>query len=88
MVSVQGVGGPPGATWGLTGGWEAGARGQESEVEHSESRAGRMGVRADSSFGYILRFHPKCHFLPEAFSEDPMRTGWGGFQGLGTPAKW
>lgn len=47
-------------------------------------RAGRTGPRADSSFGYIFRFHLKCHFLPEVFSEASMRTAWGGFQDMGT----
>lgn len=64
--------GPHGAD---TAGKEAGSQSRRETRGHMESRA-EGGGRGPTSLGCVVSFHPKCHFLPEAFSEAPVRTGW------------
>lgn len=77
---------PLGASWRLGG--RPGPSARTERGAHFKSRAGETGLRADSSLDFVLKCHPKCHVLPEAASEAPIRTGCGGFQSVGTPAKW
>ncbi|XP_011372937.1 serine/threonine-protein kinase LMTK3 [Pteropus vampyrus] len=59
----------------------------EPEDSELERKRKMVSFHGDVTVYLFDQRHPKCHILPEAFSEAPIRTGCGGFQSVGTSAK-